>query len=241
MLRAVLPSVYFEHFSLNEFRYRWADIISIDPAPSARMHHAAMTIAMRNFNGYGSAYPSIPTIASGMHVSETTARAAIQDLSEAGWLHIHERQGQTHMFQALLPPSCVPTIVDLATQRHRTLETGPDVLTVAHHTAGVLLNVLGGDPADHKAFIRIRAQIASILNSAYDTEGEARYLIKYVLDEVPQQIRNPIGLCHSRLGEYYRKFARNRKRPELVNVDPERKAFVQEVLNRLVETLGRKW
>lgn len=238
MLRMVLPPVYLEHFTLKEYRYRWADIISADPAPSARMHHAAMTIAMRNFNAYGEAHPKVSTIASAMHVCVNTARTALKELEQNGWLHIQERKGETNLFQALLPASCEPTIIKLATRRHRDASTSPDAFAVAHQTATGLVTALGGDVNDDAAFARIRGQISSILSSAADTEVEARFVIDYVLDELPRQIENPVGLCHSRLGEYHRTFARGRTRPVPVNVDRERREFVQGVIDQLAAALG---
>ena len=238
MLRMVLPPVYFEHFSLKDYRWRWADIISADPAPSARMHHAAMTIAMRNFNAYGSARPSIETIASGMHVSVNTARTALKDLERFGWLHVQKRKGTTSLFQALLPASCEPAIIKVAAARHRHPGTGPDAFAVAHLTATGLVTALGGDVDDVAAFARIRGQISSILSSAADVEVEARFVVDFVLDELPRQVENPVGLCHSRLGEYHRTFARGRTRPAAVNVDRERREFVRGVIDQLAAALS---
>jgi len=238
MLRLLLPPVYFEHFTLKEYRFRWADIISTDPSPTARMHHAALTIAMRNFDEFGSAHPRVDTIAKGMHVAVGTARSALHDLERHGWMDIQQRDGTTNNYQALLPVSCTPAIVELAARRTRQPSSGPDTLAVAYQVATGLVTSLGGNLHDTESFTRVRGQITKILASAADIELEAPYVIDYVLDELPRTVENPVGLCHNRLAEYHRKFARSRKRPAPVDVDPERRATVQGLLDMVTAALG---
>ncbi|MEN9506024.1 MAG: hypothetical protein RI958_1950, partial [Actinomycetota bacterium] len=212
------------------------DIISTDTAPSARMHHAAMTIAMRNFDRFGSAHPRVDTIAAGMHVTEGTARKALRDLERDGWLHIEPRDGRTNVYQALLPSTCVPAILEVANRR-RNKKLRSNTLGVSHQLASALLASLGGPLEDPKVLSRIRGQISQILATASDIEHEATYVMNYVLDELPRTVTNPIGICHDRLAEYHRKYAKRRKKPTTVNVDPERAASVLTIIQQATAAL----
>ena len=137
-----------------------------------------------------------------------------------------------------MPASCTAAILEVASRRRRDPQTGPDTLAVAHQVASGLVTALGGNLHDAESFTRIRGQITKILATAADIELEAHYVVDYVLDELPRHVENPVGLCHNRLGEYHRKFARCRTRPAPVNVDPERRAFVQGVLDKLSSALS---
>lgn len=232
-LRMLLPAVYFEHFTLDEFRFRWADIISTDPSPSARMHHAAMTIALRNFDSLGSAHPRVDTIAAGMHVTVNTARTALHELEEHGWLHIEKRSGTSNLYQALLPSTCEPAIVEVASSRRRDKPTS-NTLAVAHTLAVGLLGALGVTEDNSPALPRIRGQISQILATAADVEIEAGFVMRYVLDELPRTVNDPVKICHKRLGEYAKRYAKGRKKPEIVSIDPDRAEVVRNIIQQAV-------
>lgn len=235
-LRMVLPAEYFEHFTLEEYRFRWADIISTDPTPTARMHHAAMTIALRNFDSLGSAHPRVDTIAKGMHVSEGTARKALQDLERYGWMHIEPRDGYTNVYQALLPESSVPAILELVARRKK-VRLRTNTLAVSHKLAVALLTSLGAPADNTEGLPRVRGQISQILATAPDVEVEARNVYRYVMSEMPRVVQDPVKICHSKLKEYTKLYANGRKKPS-ADIDPEQAAFVQRLLEETAAVLS---
>jgi hypothetical protein len=235
-LRMLLPTEYFEHFTLEEYRFRWADIISTDPTPTARMHHAAMTIALRNFDSLGSAHPRVDTIAAGMHVSEGTARKALKDLEHHGWMHIEPRDGFTNVYQALLPASSVPAILQLV-ERRRKGRLRTNTLAISHQLAVALLARLGVKADNTDGLPRIRGQISQFLAAA-DVETEARFMFNHVMSEMPENVIDPVKICHTKLKEYSKLYTTGRKKPTNANIDPERAAFVQSLLEQMSAALS---
>lgn len=60
-----------------------------DSIYAAGLPHRAVAVYMYlkdRTNGDGVCWPAIPTIASDLHISESTVRRALADLERAGWL-----------------------------------------------------------------------------------------------------------------------------------------------------------
>ena len=201
------------------------------------MHHAAMTIALRNFDSLGSAHPRVDTIAKGMHVAEGTARKALQDLERHGWMHVEPRDGRTNVYQALLPASSVPAILELV-ERRRKVRLRTSTLAVAHKLAVGLLASLGAPVENNAGLPRIRGQISQILATALDVETEAGYIYRYVMSEMPRVVQDPVKICHTKLSEYTKLYTSGRKRPS-AEIDPEQAAFIQRLLAETAATLSK--
>ncbi len=72
--------------------------IVADTLPASAKVIAARLLEHRNGHS-GRCFPSIPTLAAGVDMSDDTARRAVRALKRRGWISISRRAGQSHLFE----------------------------------------------------------------------------------------------------------------------------------------------
>ena len=87
---------------------------------------------------------------------------------------------------------------------------------------------------------RIRGQISQILATAADVETEARFVFNHVMSEMPENVIDPVKICHTKLKEYSTLYTNGRKKPTRTDIDPERAAFVQSLLEQTSAALSAR-
>jgi hypothetical protein len=58
------------------------------------------------------------------------------------------------------------------------------------------------------------------------------------MSEMPENVIDPVKICHAKLKEYSTLYAKGRKKPTSTNIDPERAAFVQSLLEQMSAALS---
>ena len=233
------PTGYLQHFSAEEFRFRWLEALSEvrDKWRHRGVDHLARALC-DHMDVQGSCHPSLPTLARIMVVKEGTVRKNYKRLVEEGWLIVVPRSQDTNIFQAVLPSYGL----ELLNQKRETAATRNSVgewREAADKLLSAMCTGLGIDREGAEAtpaWARVEGKVYKLLARLGGPESDVSYVVKRVIEEPPSEIHSPVGLLMARLTKAERSLPKTsrstRKAKETVKSDE-----VEKVLASTMEQL----
>lgn len=199
---AYAPSDYLQHFSADEFRFRWLEAFAEvrDKWRHRGVDHLARTLC-DHMNVKGTCHPSIPYLARIMVVAEGTVRNNYKSLVAEGWLIVVKRSQDTNLFQAVLPAYGMDLLIrkrEAAANRNSVgdwRDAADKVLSAM--CIGLGIDRVGLDATPEWA--RIEGKVYRLLERLGGPQADVSYVIKRVVEEPPREIHSPIGLLMARI------------------------------------------
>jgi hypothetical protein len=198
---------YLEHFTPNEFRFRWLDATACDPVLSRRGNHLAARLVTLWFDGNhtSSSYAELQRI-TGM--SRKTLERALPELSELGWINVTHR-GSVIGIDLAMSDRGLDLLLEERERRQSFAgrRAGNDEWTeriIAH-----LVTTLALNPEQAERLPRwrlLRSKIRSIVSHMLCYETESRKLVDSLTESLPSAIHDPAGLLLSRAAEHIRRY-----------------------------------
>lgn len=239
-----LPDEYKENFSVQEVFFRWKEATGLDLVLQPR----AVSVAARldELGGVdGTVQTSCFTISLRTRLSERTAKRAIRDLEERGFISVDRHAGLT--IRLCFPEHAVTLLLE-ERQRRRDYASRRELNDLI--TNGILDEVcglLGFDESQAKssgAWPILRFRIRSMVSQMADLNREPQRLVRHLVDQPAGQIRNHVGFLISRASEYLHnnpQLSTSKNRAQTVMVardrDAAREAF-RDITTLLSENLG---
>jgi hypothetical protein len=198
---------YLEHFTPNEFRFRWLDATACDPALSRRGNHLAARIATLWFeaNHARTSYAELQRI-TGM--SRKTLERALPELAELGWLDVTNR-GSTIEVGLAMSDRGLDLLLEererrqsFAGRRERNDEWTERIMT---HLATTLA-IHPDEAARLPKWRLLRSKVRSMVSHMLCYETESRKLVDALTESLPTVIHDPAGLMLSRAAEHIRRY-----------------------------------
>ena len=198
---------YLEHFTPQEFRFRWLDATGCDHALSRRGNHLAARLVSLWFesNHTRTSYAELQRITA---MSRKTLERALPELAELGWVNL------THSGSAIglsLAMSDRGLDLLLEERERRTSFAGRQVHndewteSIMSH----LVTTLALHPEHVERLPRwrlLRSKIRSIVSHMLCYETECRKLVDSLTESLPASIHDPAGLLLSRAAEHIRRY-----------------------------------
>ena len=229
---------YLEHFTPNEFRFRWLDATACDPALSRRGNHLAARIFTLWFesNHARTSYAELHRITA---MSRKTLERALPELAERGWISV-THQGSTIEIGLAMSEHGLDLFLEERERRksfagRRAANDEWTDSIIAH-----LVTTLELHPEQVERLPRwrlLRAKIRSIVSHMLCYETESKKLVDTLTESLPKSIQDPAGLLLSRAGEHVR------LHPHLSARAPRPKSgasarFIDATIDDIAETLA---
>ncbi len=196
---------YLEHFTPNEFRFRWLDATACDPALSRRGNHLAARIFTLWFesNHARTSYAELHRITA---MSRKTLERALPELAERGWISV-THQGSTIEIGLAMSEHGLDLFLEERERRksfagRRAANDEWTDSIIAH-----LVTTLELHPEQVERLPRwrlLRAKIRSIVSHMLCYETESKKLVATLTESLPTSIQDPAGLMLSRACEHLR-------------------------------------
>lgn len=200
-----ITELYLEHFTPNEFRFRWLDATACDPDLSRRGNHLAARIFTLWFesNHARTSYAELQRITA---MSRKTLERALPELAERGWISVTHQGSKIEIGLAMSEHG-----LDLfLEERERRKSFAGRRATNDEWTERImvhLITTLALHP-DHTERLPkwrlLRAKIRSIVSHMLCYETESKKLVDTLTESLPKSIQDPAGLLLSRAGEHVR-------------------------------------
>ncbi|MFM8650152.1 MAG: helix-turn-helix domain-containing protein [Actinomycetota bacterium] len=213
------PSEYHQHYSAEEFRFRWLEALSEvrDEWRHRGIDHLARALC-DHMNVMGSCHPSLPRLSKIMVISEGTVRKNYQRLVEEGWLIVVPRWMETNLYQAVLPTYGLQLLMqkkEVASNRNSVSEWR-DAADRVLSAMCIGLGVERGEVESAREWARIEGKVFRLLERLGGPQADVSYVIKRVIEEPPRVITSPVGLLMARITKAERSHpnrqGRNKKR-----------------------------
>ena len=196
---------YLEHFTPNEFRFRWLDATACDPALSRRGNHLAARIFTLWFesNHARTSYAELQRITA---MSRKTLERALPELAELGWISVTHRGSNIEIGLAMTEHG----LDLLLEERERRQSFAGRRATNDEWTDRIitrLVTTLELHPEQIERLPRwrlLRAKIRSIVSHMLCYETESQKLFNTLTESLPTSIQDPAGLLLSRADEHIR-------------------------------------
>ena len=229
---------YLEHFTPNEFRFRWLDATACDPALSRRGNHLAARIFTLWFesNHARTSYAELHRITA---MSRKTLERALPELAERGWISVIH-QGSTIEIGLAMSEHGLDLFLEERERRksfagRRAANDEWTDSIIAH-----LVTTLELHPDQVERLPRwrlLRAKIRSIVSHMLCYETESKKLVDTLTESLPKSIQDPAGLLLSRAGEHVQ------LHPHLSARAPRPKSgasarFIDATIDDIAETLA---
>ncbi len=196
---------YLEHFTPNEFRFRWLDATACDPDLSRRGNHLAARIFTLWFesNHARTSYAELHRITA---MSRKTLERALPELAERGWISVTHRGSNIEIGLAMSEHG----LDLLLEERERRQSFAGRRATNDEWTDRIitrLVTTLELHPEQVERLPQwrlLRAKIRSIVSHMLCYETESQKLVNTLTESLPTSIQDPAGLLLSRASEHIR-------------------------------------
>jgi DNA-binding GntR family transcriptional regulator len=196
---------YLEHFTPNEFRFRWLDATACDPDLSRRGNHLAARIFTLWFesNHARTSYAELHRITA---MSRKTLERALPELAERGWISVTHR-GSNIELGLVMSEHGLDLLLE---ERERRQSFAGRRATNDEWTDRIitrLVTTLELHPEQVERLPRwrlLRAKIRSIVSHMLCYETESQKLFNTLTESLPTSIQDPAGMLLSRAGEHIR-------------------------------------
>jgi hypothetical protein len=240
------PAKYKEHFTLEEFKFRWVDaLVEVrDEWVNRSVDHVArVLVGYMDQEGFG--YPGIPAMARAMRVSKSTTRRAIELLVENGWLLKATRNARTNEYQAVLPEYGLNLLVERREERSRSNSVGEwqTATQAVLDRSCAMLSISPGEWAGTSDWARLEGRVRQVLRRLGGPNADLDYMVKLITQEPPVSgVRNPVGFLLERLSRISRIMPNigNTKIDELddhLNHSVQNPDFVKEIVRQTSLTM----
>ena len=229
---------YLEHFTANEFRFRWLDATACDLDLSRRANHLAARIITLWFdsNHTRTSYAELQRITS---MSRKTLERAIPELVDLGWINVTHRGSDIEIGLALNDRGLHLLIEERERRQSfagRRVHNDEWTERIMSH----LINTLALDPERAEKLPKwqlLRSKIRSIISHMLFYETECRKLAETLTESLPSAIHDPAGLLLSRASEHIRHHPHlSARAPRPKNGSSKR--FIDETIAGITKTLA---